>query len=75
MVVCAKHVDATVEAARTLVEVISQVASDVGSFAVTLDDHAVAVIAKGGRTQPDCAIRFKNVAKFAKSLDGTVYGL
>ena len=73
MVVSAKHVDAAVEPAATLVYVIGEVAGDVGRLAIALDDHAVAVIAKLARTQPGCTVSFEDVAKLAQSSNGLVY--
>ena len=42
-----EHVDALFETTTALVKVISKVSGDVGGFAVTLDNHSVAIVAEG----------------------------
>ena len=53
MVIGAEHDDAAVEAALALVQVVGEVARDVGGLAVGLDDDAVFVVAE----RRSCAAR------------------
>ena len=72
VVVGAEHVDAQVEAAFALVQVIGEIAGDVGGLAVALDHDAVLVVAKSAGAQPGCAVLLVDVAGVAKPGDGLV---
>jgi hypothetical protein len=66
VVVGTEHVDAQVEAALTLVEVVGDVAGDVGGLAVTLDDDAVLVVAVVGGAQPGRTVLLVDLAVLAQ---------
>ena len=70
VVVGAEHVDAEIEAALPLVEVVGDVAGDVGGLTVALDDDAVLVVAEVGGAQPGCAVLLVDVAGLAQLGDG-----
>ena len=70
VVVGAEHVDAQVESALALVEVVGDIGGHVGGLAVALDDDAVLVVAKVGGAQPDCAVLLVDAAGLAKFGDG-----
>ncbi len=72
MVVGAEHVDAQVEAAGSLVEVVGDVGGDVGRCAVALDDDAVLVVAVVGSAQPDGAVLLVDAAGLAQLGDGLI---
>ena len=72
VVVGAEHDDVCVEAALALVEVVAEVARDVGGLAVGADDDAVAVVAELGGAQPDGAVLLEDVAQLAEALDGAL---
>jgi hypothetical protein len=65
-VVGAEHDDDAVEAALALVEVVGEVAGDVGRLAVALDDDAVLVVAELARAQPDRTVGLVDVSEFAR---------
>jgi hypothetical protein len=67
VVVGAEHDDA--EAALALVEVVGEIAGDVGGVAVALDDDAVLVVAEVGRAQPR-RVGLEDVAELAQARDG-----
>ena len=66
MVVGAEHVDAQVESALPLVQVVGEVTGDVGRVAVALDDDAVLVVAVFRCAQPGCAVLLVNGAVVAQ---------
>ena len=66
VVVGAEHVDAQVETALPLVQVIGDITGDIGRVPVALDHDAVLVVTKSAGTQPACAILLVNVAVLAK---------
>ena len=70
VVIGTEHDDATVEAPLALVEVVRQVAGDVGRLTVALDDDAVFVVAEVGRAQPDGTVCLVDVAEIAQPVDG-----
>ena len=74
VVVGAEHDDAAVEAALALVQVVGEVAGDVGGLAVGLDDDAVLVVAELGRAQPGRAVGLEDVAERAQSVDRALDG-
>jgi hypothetical protein len=69
MVVSAKHVDALIKPAGSLVLVVGDITRDVSSLTVGLDYNSVAVVTKSGGTQPDCTVLFKDVAPVTQYLD------
>ena len=72
VVVGAEHVDAQVESALALVQVVGEVAGDVGGLAVALDDDAVLVVTEFGGAQPGCAVLLVDAAVVAQLGDGLV---
>src|SRR5262249_50038911 len=68
----AEHVDAQVEAAVPLVQVVGDVRGDVGRLAVALDHDAVLVVTKSAGAQPGCAVLFVDVVRPAQPGDGLV---
>ena len=72
VVVGTEHVDAQVEAAFPLVQVVGQVTGDVSRLAVALDHDAVLVITKSTAAQPCCAILLVDVAGLTELFDGLV---
>ena len=70
VVVGAEQDDVALEAALALVEVVGEVAGDVGGLAVLLDDHAVFVVAELGGAQPGRAVGLEDVAERAQTVDG-----
>ena len=66
VVVGAEQVDAQVEAALPLVEVVGGVGGEVGRLAVALDEDPVLVVAEVGRAQPDRAVLLEDVALLAQ---------
>src|SRR6201999_2192142 len=72
VVVGTEHVDAQVETALPLVQVVGEVAGDVGRLAVALDHDAVLIVTKSTGAQPACAVFLVDVAAFAQLGDGTV---
>ena len=73
MVIGTEHVDAQVEAALALVEVVGDVTGDVRRIAITLDDNAVLVITEVARTQPGRAILLVDVAGLTQLRDGLLH--
>ena len=69
MVVGAEHVDAQIETALALVQVIGEIARDVSVLAVALDHDAVLVVAKSTGAQPGCAVLLVDVAVLAQPCD------
>ena len=57
------------ESALSLVQVVGEVAGDVGALAVFLDDDAVFVVAEVGCAQPGRPVRLEDVAQFAQTVD------
>ncbi len=80
VVVGAEQVDADVETARPLVDVVRGVRREVGELAVGLDQDPVLVVAEVGRAQPHGAVLLEDVALLAQlgqaALDrsGVVHG-
>ena len=74
VVVGAEHDEAAVEAALALVEVVGQVAGEVGPLAVGLDDHPVLVVAELLGAQPERAVLLVGVAQLGEPLDGALDG-
>jgi hypothetical protein len=68
----AEHVDAQIESALPLVQVVGEVAGDVGGLAVTLDDDAILIIAELGGAQPGCAVLLVDRAVGPQLGDGLV---
>ena len=66
VVVGAEHVDARVEAAVALVEVVRGVGGEVGEVAVGLDEDAVLVVTEVGGAQPHRAVGVEDVALLAQ---------
>ena len=60
--------------AFALVEVVGQVAGDVGGVAVGLDDDAVLVVAEVGRAQPRGPVRLEDVAELAQTRHRPLHG-
>ena len=56
MVIGAEQVDADVETASALVDVVSSVRGEVGELTVCLDEHSVFIVVEFTRAQPCCAI-------------------
>ena len=69
MVIGAEQVDAQVEAALALVDVVGGVGREVGVFAIGLDEHPVLVVVEVGRAQPDCAVHLIDMAVLAQLLE------
>ena len=69
----AEHVDAQIESALPLVQVVGEVAGDVGGLAVTLDDDAILIVAELSGAQPGGAIFFVDGAGLAKFGDGLIH--
>ena len=74
VVVSAEHDDRPVEPALTLVEVVGQVARDVGRLPVGLDDDPVLVVAVVGGAQPACAVALVHLAELVEPGDRAVDG-
>ncbi len=62
VVVGAEHVDAALEAALALVEVVRRIGGEVRGGAVGLDEHPVLVVAEIGGAQPERAVGLVGVA-------------
>ena len=75
VVVGTEQVDADVEPARALVEVVGRVAREVGQLAVGADQHPVAVVAGVGGAHPQRAVRVVQVPLAAQLLDVLAHGL
>ena len=73
-VVGAEHDDAAVEAPLALVEVVGEVARDVGGVAVALDDDPVLVVAELGGAQPERAVLLEHPAGRLQPVDGALDG-
>ena len=67
VVVGAEQVDAAVEAALALVEVVGGVGGEVGQLAVGPDQHPVLVVAEVGGAQPERAVGVEDVALLARA--------
>ena len=74
MVVRAEQDQVALEPALALVEVVGEVAREVGRLAVAADDDAVAVVAEVGGAQPDRAVGLVDVPELAQALDGVLDG-
>ena len=72
MVIGAEHDDVALEAPLALVEVVREVAGDVGRLAVALDDDAVAVVAELCGAQPGGPVGLEDVTEFAQAGDGVL---
>ena len=72
VVVGPEHDDHPVEPALALVQVVRQVARDVGGLAVGLDDHPVLVVAEVRGAQPRRAVGLEDVAQLAQAGDGAL---
>ena len=66
VMICAKHIKALIKATFSLVQVISDIPSDVGIGAIRFDNHAIAIVAEGARAQPGCPVLNKGVPFFAE---------
>ena len=73
MVVSAEHVDAEIEPALTLIQVVGQVGGDIGGRAVTLDDDAILIVAEFCGAQPGRAILLVDRTVLAQLGDGLVH--
>src|SRR5690606_2218010 len=69
VVVRAEHDDRPVEAALALVEVVGEVTREVGGVPVGLDDDAVLVVPQVRAAQPQRAVLFEAVTRFAQPRD------
>ena len=74
VVVGPQHDDDAVEPALALVEVVGEVAGDVGGLAGAADDDPVAVVAQVGRPQPDRAVLLVDPAETPEPLDRPLDG-
>ena len=74
VVVGAEHDEAAVEAALPLVEVVGEVAGEVGRLAVGPDDDPVLVVAELLGGEPEGAVGLVGVAQLGEPLDGRVDG-
>src|SRR5262249_33699542 len=69
MMICAEQVDADVEAALWLVDVVSGVRREVGLLAVGPDQHPVPVVSKVRCPHPERAVPFVYMAVVSQDLD------
>ena len=74
VVVGAEHDEAAVEAALALVEVVGQVAREVGRLAVGPDDDPVLVVAVLLGAQPERAVLLVGVAELGEPVDRLLHG-
>ena len=69
VVIGAEQVDGRVRAALTLVQVVGDVAREVGGLTVRLDEDTVLVVAVGGRAQPHRAALVEDLAALTQAFD------
>ena len=69
MVIGAQQVDGRVRAALTLVQIVGDVAREVGGLTVRLDEDTVLVVAVGGRAQPHRAALVEDLAALTQAFD------
>ena len=73
MVVGAEDVDGALEAALELAEQVAEVGGEVGGDAVLALDHAVLVVAEGGRAEPQRAFLLVKVAVGLQRVDRALH--
>ena len=66
MVVGAEHVDAQIESALPLIEVVGEIPGDVRGLTIALDDHPILVVTEFRCAQPGRAVLLVNGAVLAK---------
>ena len=74
VMVCTQHDDDMVGTALTLVQVVGNIASEVGGTTVRLDDNAVLVVPKLCRLNPGSTVLIVDMTALAEDLDRTIDG-
>ena len=73
MMISTEDIDQMIEAAFALVEMISNVRSEISLDAVFADDHTILLVTEIGCPKPRCAIFFIQHAAFFENGQGIVY--